>query len=63
VKITKLDDQLVMKTGKVKNITITNHGCTYRISSDFFGLKIKREDSNEDVISILPRSNKEIVVK
>jgi len=48
---------------KVKNLTVSVHGCTYKISSDHLGLKIRREDEWNDVISIFPNSTKEVVIR
>jgi len=48
---------------KVKNLTVSVHGCTYKISSDHLGLKICREDEWNDVISIFPNSTKEVVIR
>jgi len=63
MKIIKINDKPADFLAKVSNLTISVHGCTYKISSDHLGLKIYREDEWNDVISIFPKSTKEVVIK
>lgn len=61
MKILTLDGQPVVNMDKTKSLTVRVHGCIYKITSSFFGLRVTREDA--DRISVLPQSEKEIVVK
>ena len=46
---------------RIKEFYVTNHGCVYKISTAFDGLKIERMDS--EYVSIFPENETSLVIK
>jgi len=54
-------EDLKLDKYKIKELFISNHGCSYRITSDFIGLKIERLDSEH--ILIFPDNSSTVILK